>query len=180
MSRYRTALIAIAILALIPALAFARPGGPRDRGGDGPGFRIARHFLPPPGYLDLSEEQIEATQAIHESLRDQLGALRDEHRALREELRSTLEAGDPDPTTVGEMVIAIHGQRGGFRSVLEAADAEFSALLTPEQLEKWENFKELRGAAPESPAPRTAWSPRSHGDGEWFGPGGFDGPPFGE
>ena len=136
--------IALVLAVLIPAVAFAGPGfGPRGERGErgGPG----RHFLPPPGYLDLTDEQIEAAEAIRGDLHQQLRTLRENFSAQRQELQDLLDGADPDPAAVGNLVIGLHGERDSLHAALTAADAEFSALLTPEQLVKWESFKELRG-----------------------------------
>ncbi len=132
------AVAAVALLALLPLVALAEPGD-RHRG-RGPG----RGLFPPPGYLDLSDEQIEAAEAIRESVRAEMGAVRDETGTLREALKAMLEGDDPDAAGVGQLVIELHGLRQQTRTILEDAGSQFAALLTAEQLEKWENFKELR------------------------------------
>lgn len=166
MKRTPTLWIALALIVSIPAIAMAGPGfGPRGERGDGHG-PPGGHFLPPPGYLDLTDEQIAAVEVIRDNLSEQLQALHEDHAALRQQLQDLLDAENPDPAAVGELVIELHGDRGQLRDALTAADAEFSALLTPEQLVKWENFKELRAR-------------RGH-RGQGHGPeGGFGGPPGG-
>ncbi len=133
-------IIAAALLALIPLAVIAEPGE-RQRGqGRGPG----RGMFPPPGYLDLTDEQIEATKAIRESMRAEMEAGREEQGALHEELKAMLDGDNPDAATVGQLVIELHGMRQQKRVIIEDAESRFGALLTAEQLEKWENFKELR------------------------------------
>ncbi len=161
--------LALALLALLPLAAIAEP----DRGqrGRGPG----RGMFPPPGYLDLTDEQIEAARAIRESTRGEMQALREEKRTLHEQLKALLDGDSPDATEVGELTIELHGLRQQTRAILEAAEAEFAALLTSEQLEKWENFKELRQ---NRRGPRHRRGPGS-GGGAGFGGGDFDGAGFG-
>ena len=131
-------LAAIALLALLPLAAIAEPGhGYRGRG-------PARGLLPPPGYLDLTEEQIEAAEAIREGVRSEMSAARDERRTLREQLKAMLDGESPDAKAVGQLAIDLHAMRERTRATLEDAEARFVELLTAEQLEKWENFKELR------------------------------------
>ena len=101
-------------------------------------------MFPPPGYLDLADEQIEATNAIRDSVRAEMGAAHEEMDALREELKAALDNDSPDAAAVGQLVIELHGLREQTRATLEDAESRFAALLTDEQLEKWENFKELR------------------------------------
>ena len=153
--RTTIAVLTLALVTLLPLAALAQPGsgrfggGPGDRAGIGPGGPggrggPGRHIFPPPGYLDLTEEQIEATQAIRESVRAELEGTREAGRTLREQLHAALEGDDPDATEVGQLAIELHALRAQTRIVLEDAESQFAALLTPEQLEKWENFKELR------------------------------------
>ena len=141
--RKTLALIVTTFLTFLAVAAFAAPGdrlrGDGHRGG-GPG----RGMFPPPGYLDLSAEQIEATQAIREGVRAELSANREETRTLRESLKAALDGDNPDSATVGQMMIDLHGLRQQTRATMEAAESQFAALLDAEQLEKWENFKELR------------------------------------
>ncbi len=135
--RKTIAFAAVTLIALLPLAAIAAPG---DRHGRGPG----RGMFPPPGYLDLSDEQIEAAAAIRESVHAEMTATRDERGTLRDELKAALESDDPDATAVGQLVIELHGLRQHTRATLEGAESAFAAILTAEQLEKWENFKELR------------------------------------
>ena len=138
MKQRKTIVFAAAtLLILLPLAAIAAPG---DRHGRGPG----RGMFPPPGYLDLTDEQVEAAEAIRAETREQVGALREETGTLREALKATLDGDNPDAAAVGEMVIELHGFRQQTRSILQDAESQFAALLTDEQLEKWENFKELR------------------------------------
>ena len=163
--RKTIALVALALLTLLPLAALAEPGWGRRGGGPGGPGGPGRHLFPPPGYLDLTEEQIEAAQAIRETVRDRMEGVREEVRALREQLRAALDSETPDATEVGQLAIALDAHRQAVRAVFEAAEADFAALLTAEQLEKWENFKELRG---HRRGPRHRERAR---DGSGFGPG---------
>ena len=136
-------LFALALLTLLPLAAFAGPGdGPGHRGpaGRGPGGPI----IPPPGYLDLTEDQIEAAEALRDDARAQLEGVREQMQALREQMKAELDTDNPDAQTVGQLAIDIHNLRDRVRGVREDTEAQFAALLDAEQLEKWENFKELR------------------------------------
>lgn len=154
------ALTVLTLGALVATEAFARPGaGHGDRG---------RGLLPPADYLDLTEEQQAAAKTIFGGVREQLGGQREARMALHQELREALDAPAPDAQAIGELVIEMHGLRGQFRTVLEAADSEFSALLTADQLDKWEHFKELRQR-------RRGHGPHRGGAGDGlFGPDGSD------
>ncbi|MEM7349881.1 MAG: hypothetical protein AAF657_03685 [Acidobacteriota bacterium] len=137
MQHRNIALIALALTVSLPLTALAEPGlGER-------GARRGR-ILPPPGYLDLSDEQIEAAEALRESFRPDFEALRSETQDLRQQLQTALAEATPAPTQVGELVIVLEGQKARMSELRAAVEGQFAALLNEEQLARWENFKELR------------------------------------
>lgn len=93
-------------------------------------------------FLNLTPEQVEAARALREDLRAELEPLRETGRALREALRAALEAENPDPATVGAAAIALQEHRGQIRAELEEFEAAFKALLSSEQLERYEILRE--------------------------------------
>ncbi len=150
MTPRKLALLATVAAVLFTAAAIAQPGPgfrPGGPGGleEGPGAGDRHlHLLPPPGYLQLTEEQRGDVQPILEALREDLGALREAQHALREQLRDELGAEEPDVVAVGQLTVELHALRGESREALQAAEGQFVRVLTPEQLQKYENFKELR------------------------------------
>ncbi len=136
MTYRKSAFIALTLTASVAWIAVAE-AGPRDRGAD-------RGLLPPPGYLELTDEQSDAAQAIREEIRSTVEPIRDEMRALREQLEVAFDSGAPDATEVGQLAIDMHDHRQQLRTIRRDAESQFSALLSAEQLEKWGNFKELR------------------------------------
>lgn len=149
--------LALALLLLAPMIVTAQPPAATDEvftaGGPGAAFgdraRVRhghglRGFLPPPGYLDLSDEQIEAVHELLQSMHAELEPLREQRRGLHEQLEAVLEADDPDAATVGQLVIDGKDLREQKHAVFESYTARFEALLTSEQLEKWEHFREIR------------------------------------
>lgn len=150
----------LALLALLPLVAFAEPGDRfRHHGGRG--------MFPPPGYLDLSEEQIAAAESIRDSVRAEMAETRDGKRTLHEQLKAALDGENPDAAAVGQLVIELHGLREQTRATLEDAESRFAEILTAEQLEKWENFKELRQGRRE----QRRGGPFGDGPGAGFGRG---------
>lgn len=126
--------------------------GPHERGGD----RMA-------GFLGLTEEQKAAWAQLHEEFRESMRATHEEQRPNMDKLRQALDAAQPDPATVGRLVIAMHQHRRQMEQRHEAFQQRLRALLTPEQQLKFDAAQALR--------------PRSHGPGHGpFGPGMF-GPP---
>ncbi|MEM6454101.1 MAG: periplasmic heavy metal sensor [Acidobacteriota bacterium] len=135
----RTLLIALLIAALFAPIAFAAPGG----GPGGPGGKLSR-FFPPPGYLDLTEEQRDATRELIDALRAEIEPLRDQQRDLRSDLRDALDADSPNAETVGAAVIALHELRGSLRGLTDEAVQNFRTLLDADQQAKFDNYRELR------------------------------------
>ena len=95
--------------------------------------------------LELSASQ----RAAFDRLRsERLEAARPTLRAMREsgrELRELLDAAKPDPTEVGERMIALHRLRGEVEAAKDAFEAEFVALLTPEQKIAFDALERVRG-----------------------------------
>lgn len=147
MTRNRTqrfALLAAMGLSLlaIPASAQNAPG-PRLPGCNDP-RGIAR-------YLRLSQEQATAWRTLREDLRDAVKPYADAIEPLREELGGLLEATSPDACTVGGVVVAIDVQHDQIDALHTAYESDFEALLTPEQLTKWEALQAACQARQETP-----------------------------
>lgn len=159
------AALSIAALVLAGGMAWAQgPGsGPQGPGpgigpggpGGGPGLfaqagrhgRMGRHGFFGPRLiraLDLSEEQIKQAREIRENTRRQVQPLAEEQRALRQELRTALEGEAPSSEAVGSIVISLHQNRQQVRDLHQQALTDFEAILTPEQLERFQQFRERR------------------------------------
>ncbi|HSL81761.1 MAG TPA: Spy/CpxP family protein refolding chaperone [Thermoanaerobaculia bacterium] len=155
-----TALAGAAALLLAGALAalplLAQPPGRGPGPGTGPGVGAADGGSPlrgPGGFplrglaasLDLTEQQIEAARALLEDLAAEVRPQAEEARGVREELHALLDTENPDPAEVGALVVELHGIRDEMRTARDGFAAAFSALLTPDQLERWEVLKDARG-----------------------------------
>ena len=146
--------IAASALLLAPAWGqpggFGGPGGARFGGGSGLGdseFGECLHTRRTErlaDFLELTDEQIASWEAQQEATRAQLEPLREESQANRQELRDLLEGDAPDATVVGQTVLDGKALREQTQAIHEAAKADFEALLTAEQLERYETFQELR------------------------------------
>lgn len=92
--------------------------------------------------LGLSREQVQASKVIYRELKSTVEPLREEIDPLREELQAMLDEDNPAPGQVGQVVIDIDSLRDQIDDAKEAADNEFEALLTAEQLEKYHLFEQ--------------------------------------
>lgn len=141
MTSRKLARLGLALLLFAPVAAVANPAGPGGPGDGVPGG--GRDMLPPAGYLNLTDEQVEAVTALREELRAEMQTQLEAQRALGEQLRDAIESDQPDATLIGELAIEMHGFRDQIRTTIESFESQFTALLTAEQLAKYENFREL-------------------------------------
>jgi Spy/CpxP family protein refolding chaperone len=112
--------------------------------------RPARHRFPLCLHvLDLTEEQRTQVRAILDAARPELQADQAAIVAAREVLRAALDAEPPDACAIGEAAIGVDDALQALREDWEAVKAQIAALLTPEQLAKFEGCLE----APFSDAP---------------------------
>ena len=92
--------------------------------------------------LDLTEDQRTKISAILEAARPELQADRDAIVAAREVLRAALDVEPPDPCAIGEAAIGVDNALQALREDWQAVKAQIAALLTPEQLAKFEGCLE--------------------------------------
>ena len=133
---------------------FAGPNGPQGPGfgmrrGGGPGFGPRGGFggqLPPrrvlESVLELTDEQFDELEVLRDELMAAIEPLRDQHKELGESLKAELELENPDPTTLGELMIASRDLREQIRAGHDAFVTSFEGILTPDQLEKLEAWRE--------------------------------------
>jgi Spy/CpxP family protein refolding chaperone len=131
-----SALAALLVLLAVPALAQRHDRPHRSDRPVRDGARLAR-------FLDLSTEQGAAARQLRTAHRDEVGLLRDELRAGRGRLRALLAAPAPDPSAVGRLVVELHAAGRRLRATRAELDRGFAALLTPEQLLRYDAFKEV-------------------------------------
>ena len=145
MKRLHVAAAAFALL-LIPALASAAP-----RGGRATPEEILRNPRLLARYLNLTDSQVTQEQALFKTLNDSLRAIQQQEQAKRDQLQAELDKPNPDACTAGGYVVSLHDLYEQAEAAVHTFDTAFSAILTPEQLAKYNALKELaRG-----PGPRT-------------------------
>lgn len=139
MKRSHVLAAAVAVLLMIPALAEAanRRPSPED---------ILHNPRLLARYLSLSEAQVTQSQALFQTLNTALRAIQQQERAVRDQLAAELAKANPDACTAGGYVVQIKGFATQTQAAWQAFDTAFSAILTPEQLTKYNHLKELAGA----------------------------------
>lgn len=124
----------------------------------GEGF--TKQQAPPPpnpvevviNYLNLSEEQVELWLSLLEDFRIAQKELINQIEELEQNLREILNSENPDPQTVGNLVIQIDDLRKDMRENNETYIENFVLLLNEEQLEKYIILREAFELAPLFPA----------------------------
>jgi Spy/CpxP family protein refolding chaperone len=131
-----TAAAFLAVLAL-PFLAEAKPPQNAEA--------ILRNPRALARFLKLTPEQVATFKTLRQELQADVKPLQDQLGPLQEQLKTQLDAAAPDACAAGQTVVAIDGVRDDIRAAYEEFDQELSAILTPEQLAKYEHLKEAAG-----------------------------------
>jgi Spy/CpxP family protein refolding chaperone len=137
MQRRHAFAAALAALVLIPALAQAAPArrpSPQE---------ILRSPKLLARYLALTPAQVTQEEALFTTLRNTLQPINEQQKTQRELLAAELDKPTPNACTVGGYVVTIHGLYEQAEAAFHTFDTAFSAILTPEQLAKYNALKEL-------------------------------------
>jgi len=133
----RTSLLVLAAILVLPLAAAAQRGGPP---------RDPREILTNPKllarYLRLTPEQVTTTQTLFKNLQATVEPLRQAQKGLREAFYSKLEETNPSACDVGAAAIALHENQEKIKDAFADFDRRFSAILTPDQLAKYEALKD--------------------------------------
>ena len=130
-----TALFAFLALPFLATPANAAPG----RGNPADILRNPRALS---RFLKLTPAQNATLKELTQDLHNTTKALYQQIEPLEEQRRSQLDAASPDACAVGNTVVQIDGLRDQIREAREDFDEAFSAILTPEQLAKYEALKD--------------------------------------
>ena len=130
-----TALTALLALLILPLAAEAAGRQPRDPGA------ILRNPRALAAYLRLTPEQVTVAQRLAAELKARETPLLQAEKQLAEAYRNLIEAANPNPCDVGQAALALRANREKIRAALEDFDTKFSAILTPDQLARYEALK---------------------------------------
>jgi Spy/CpxP family protein refolding chaperone len=96
-------------------------------------------------FLALTDTQVTDISALVKKHRQAAFPLRQDMRARNQGLRKALETPEPNPNAVGQLVIARRGLNKQLRALNVKLRSDIAAVLTPEQKQKFEQLKALRG-----------------------------------
>jgi|SRR5579864_158538 Spy/CpxP family protein refolding chaperone len=97
---------------------------------------------PPPApaivtqFLGFSDTQAAQFQQLLQSLQAAVGGLQQQIGPKQQALESLLNTAQPDPATVGELLLEIHALQQQIGQALESYHEGFLALLTSDQKQK--------------------------------------------
>lgn len=140
--RAASILTAVAAVLLALPLAAQRPQGPQ-----GPPPRDPAEILHNPRllarYLHLTPDQVTATQKLAADLKATVDPLHQQGQKLRDAFQAAVSAANANPCDVGQAALAVHANDLKIKAALDDFDTKFSALLTPDQLARYEALKQL-------------------------------------
>jgi Spy/CpxP family protein refolding chaperone len=96
-------------------------------------------------YLRLTPDQIRTTQQLFADLHKTVEPLRQTGKTLHDAFEAALAATPQVPCNVGDAAVAVYNNNQKIKAAFEDFDARFSAILTPEQLARYEALKALVG-----------------------------------
>ena len=138
--------ITMLIVTMIATAAIAaprpgRPGAPPPEGAQGPGHGPQLSPAKLAEFLDLSDAQITATQALRETLRATIEPLHETQKANREQIEAALQAGDS--AKAGTLMLANYQIAQQIKAARDTFKTGFEALLNADQKEKFAILQEL-------------------------------------
>lgn len=142
MSKPKTLVLALLLGSLCVLPAFADHGGPGSSG-FGDGALTNPRLLS--RYLNLSAAQTTQLQGFLKTLQTSVQAVRTAQGPLCQTLRTDVAAANPNPTTVGNDYLALIDNQDKVKTALTAFDTSFSAILTADQLTKYDHLKQAVG-----------------------------------
>lgn len=97
-------------------------------------------------FLALTDTQVNDISALLKKHREAAFPLGQEVRARNHELQNALDTAEPNPNTVGQLVIARHALTKQLQALNVKLQSDIAAVLTPEQRQKFEQMKDRRKA----------------------------------
>lgn len=141
MNLKRTLVLAACLVALLATAAFAQRGPHfkmRHGGSDHHAERLAEH-------LDLNDSQKATLKTLQAEMDAKVEPLLEQHQQIFQQVHEALEAGNADPTELGNQMIAGWEVMKQVRAAHEELMTRLSAVLSAEQKEKLETMKERHG-----------------------------------
>jgi len=116
--------LAVAVCPLFTLSGFA------DEAPQPPAPAIVVHFL------GFSDQQAAQFRQLLQNLQETAGGLQQQIGPKQQALDTLLSTAQPDPATVGKLLLEIHALQQQFGQTVQSYHESFLALLTPDQMQK--------------------------------------------
>jgi Spy/CpxP family protein refolding chaperone len=126
-------------LGLVPALVLAADSATHGRPTPDQILRNPRLLA---RYLHLTADQNAQARPLYQTLASTLEGLRGQEQPLAQQLRTLLDGSSPGACDVGALVVQIDSLHDQAHAAQQTFDSAFSALLTPDQLARYEALKD--------------------------------------
>lgn len=137
MNRKRTALLIATLLALlaVPVLADSAPANPLASLVTRPNVLIQA--------LKLTRAQTDTLKGLIQTLENTVKPLYTANEQLTQQIQTGLTSPAPDNCAIGKLVVTRHQNDVAIAAAFTKFDKDFSAILTPDQLAKYQRLKHL-------------------------------------
>jgi Spy/CpxP family protein refolding chaperone len=136
----------VAALVAGAAIASAQPpGGGGPMGAMHGPWMMHDHGTRLDAALNLTDEQKAAVQTLRDDLATKSAPLIAQLHQRMQEVHTLLAGDNPDPTDLGQKMIAAHAIEKQLEALHDGFDASFRALLTPDQQTTFDNLKSRFG-----------------------------------
>jgi Spy/CpxP family protein refolding chaperone len=139
MKRFAT-LLCLLTLAAMPAFAGGHHGAGAADAAAGPADHMAHMAAHLARALDLTDAQKAAAKPLQDEFQATVTPLFADLKTKHEAVKAAVDANS-DATTVGEAVLAAHAVEAQIKAAHEKFATAFAALLTPDQLTKFNALK---------------------------------------
>jgi len=135
----RTFTLFLGAILVVGATAFAAGAGGHWAGGHGKMMQQHAAFLAKA--LNLTADQQAAAKKLHDDLAAKAQPLMAQHRQQMQEIKALLDGGNADAADIGQKTIDAHATRQQLKALHDDFTTKFSALLTPDQLTKFQQLQ---------------------------------------
>ncbi|HSS49357.1 MAG TPA: periplasmic heavy metal sensor [Thermoanaerobaculia bacterium] len=141
----RTLTLFLGAILLVGASAFAAGAGGHWKTAGDPTQMMQHHAAFLAKALNLTADQQAAAKKLHEDLAAKAQPLMAQHRQQMQEIHALLDGGSADAAEIGQKTIDAHATGQQLKALHDDFKTKFSALLSPDQLAK---FQQMQAARP--------------------------------
>jgi Spy/CpxP family protein refolding chaperone len=142
----RTLTLFLGAILLVGASAFAAGAGSHWKAAGGHDKMMQQHAAFLTKALSLTADQQAAAKKLHEDLAAKAQPLMAQHHQQMKDIHALLDGGSADAADIGQKTIDAHATGQQLKALHDEFRTKFSALLSPDQLAK---FQQIQAAHPE-------------------------------